>query len=143
MARVVSPYMANGNISEYMHRDQTSMEANVLISDEPDAVLCDFGMNTAVEAYYPGSELLQKTSKYNSPELLQKAEPEPTLQSDVWAWTCTTFEVITNCAPYPAAKSVNEILSAMAQGEPPGRIEQLHGLIHESNKQFHESLEVL
>lgn len=39
------------------------------------------------------SALSPKLYNYTSPELLQKAEPEPTLQSDVWAWACTTFEV--------------------------------------------------
>lgn len=172
-ARLVFPYMANGNISEYIYRDQTSVEvrlsfvrgiasglaylhscdppichgnlkpANVLINDEPDAILSDFGMNTSVEDDYYMSALSPKPSNYTSPELLQNAEPEPTLQGDVWAWACTTFQIITNCVPYSTANGVNGILSALAQGEPPGRVEQLHGLIHESNKQFYESLEIL
>ncbi|KAG9040564.1 hypothetical protein FS837_000452 [Tulasnella sp. UAMH 9824] len=78
-AQLVSPYMPNGNIIEYIKRTQPSTEvrlgfarsvtlgmaylhnfdppichgdlkpANVLINDKPDAVLCDFGLATFVE----------------------------------------------------------------------------------------------
>ncbi|KIO25647.1 hypothetical protein M407DRAFT_236814, partial [Tulasnella calospora MUT 4182] len=128
IAQLVSPYMVNGNIKDYMLRDQTGIEvrlyfvrsiasglaylhscdppichgalrpANVLINDEPDVVLCDFGLTTFVEDFYAESGIgtsqsLKGSINYMSPEIFQEVEPEHTLQSDVWAWACTAFEV--------------------------------------------------
>ncbi|KAG8912159.1 hypothetical protein FRC00_005136, partial [Tulasnella sp. 408] len=101
-AQLVSPYMANGNIMEYIKRTQAGIEArtnfaNVLISDEPDAVLCDFGLATFVEESSAPSGLTTSQStkgslRYMSPELFQDDEAKHSLESDIWAWACTIFE---------------------------------------------------
>lgn len=179
IAQLVSPYMVNGNIKDYMLRDQTGIEvrlyfvrsiasglaylhscdppichgalrpANVLINDEPDVVLCDFGLTTFVEDFYAESGIgtsqsLKGSINYMSPEIFQEVEPEHTLQSDVWAWACTAFEIITDYAPYSIqAQGGGNVPSAPAADNLPGRVELLGGLVPESNKPFHGSLEVL
>ncbi|KAG9048658.1 hypothetical protein FS837_012286 [Tulasnella sp. UAMH 9824] len=103
-AQFVSPFIPNGNITEYMERTQAGAEArlrfaNVLINNGPEAVLCDFGLATFVEESGGPSGLTTSRStkgsiRYMSPELLQTADAKHTLESDVWAWACTTFEVL-------------------------------------------------
>ncbi|KAG8899645.1 hypothetical protein FRC00_001160, partial [Tulasnella sp. 408] len=106
-AQLISPYMENGNIVEYMKRTQASIEVrlsfltyvklNVLISDKPDAVLCDFGLALFIEDSGGPSGLTTSRSikvppRHMSPELLDEEEAKHTLESDIWAWACTVFE---------------------------------------------------
>ncbi|KIO29775.1 hypothetical protein M407DRAFT_69970, partial [Tulasnella calospora MUT 4182] len=73
--------------------------ANVLINDGPEAVLCDFGLASFVEVSGASSGLttsgsIKGSTRYMSPELFQTADAKHTLESDVWAWACTVFEVL-------------------------------------------------
>ncbi|KIO29777.1 hypothetical protein M407DRAFT_69993, partial [Tulasnella calospora MUT 4182] len=127
-AQLISLYMKNGNIVEYMERTQAGIEArlgfvrgitlgisylhscdppichgdlkplNVLVNDKPDAVLCDFGLAVFIEDSEASSGLTTTRSikgslRYMSPELLDDKETKHTLESDIWAWACTIFEV--------------------------------------------------
>ncbi|KAG8897793.1 hypothetical protein FRC00_003801, partial [Tulasnella sp. 408] len=132
-AQLVSPYMENGNIIQYIHLTQAGIEArlgfaNVLISDEPAAILCDFGLATFIQDSGVSSGLttsrsIKGSTRYMSPELFHDAEAQHTLKSDIWAWACTVFEVITDTVPYAAFPSDGSVMLALVQGTPPGSVE--------------------
>ncbi|KAG8896340.1 hypothetical protein FRC00_006106, partial [Tulasnella sp. 408] len=152
-AQFVSPYMPNGNITEYMKRTQVGAEArlrfgNVLINNSPEAVLCDFGLATFVEDSGDPSGLTTSRStkgsiRYMSPELLQIADAKHTLESDVWAWACTTFEVITDCMPYSTAAGDGSIVVALTQGNPPASTELLNSLAPNVSPAFRSTIATL
>lgn len=76
----------------------TYVKLNVLISAKPDAVLCDFGLALFIEDSEGPSGLttsrsIKASPRYMSPELLDEEEAKHTLESDIWAWACTIFEV--------------------------------------------------
>ncbi|KAG9042755.1 hypothetical protein FS837_010415 [Tulasnella sp. UAMH 9824] len=102
--------------------------ANVLISDEPAAILCDFGLATfiqdsGVSTGFTTTRSVKGSTRYMSPELFDNVEAQHTLKSDIWAWACTIFEVITDTAPYAAFPSDVKIMFALVQGTPPGSME--------------------
>ncbi|KAG9040565.1 hypothetical protein FS837_000453 [Tulasnella sp. UAMH 9824] len=133
-AQLVSPYLPNGNITEYIKRKKPSTDArlgfaNVLINDKLEAVLCDFGLATFVQnsgpEYKSGlttSLTIKGSTRYMSPELFQTDEAKHTLESDVWAWACTVFEIITDSVPYPKLQGVGNIILALTCGTPPGSL---------------------
>ncbi|KAG9033150.1 copper transport protein ctr1 [Tulasnella sp. JGI-2019a] len=91
--------------------------ANVLIGDEDEAVLCDFGL-AKVEA---SSNVFETTGgfkgsfNYCSPELY-RGEPR-TPSSDIWAWACTAGEIINDIKPYKAVHGRGKlnVMQAMMQ----------------------------
>ncbi|KAG9021747.1 hypothetical protein FS837_007007, partial [Tulasnella sp. UAMH 9824] len=108
--------------------------ANVLIDDKPDAVLCDFGLATFVQASGAASGLTTSRSskgstRYMSPELFQDSEAKHTLESDIWAWACTVFEMITDNTPYASVLGDGSVLLALVQGVSPGSMELLSCLV--------------
>lgn len=161
-AQLISPYMENGNIVEYMKRTQASIEVrlgfvrditsglaylhgcnppichgdikplNVLISAKPDAVLCDFGLALFIEDSEGPSGLttsrsIKASPRYMSPELLDEEEAKHTLESDIWAWACTIFEIITDVIPYANLRTDRGIRGAVGRGVSPGSVELLGG----------------
>ncbi|KAG8974268.1 hypothetical protein FRC05_007692 [Tulasnella sp. 425] len=76
--------------------------ANVLIDLQMNAVLCDFGLASFVSGSgdLPGlvtTTSLKGTPRYMSPELLMESDCTHKLESDVWAWACTVFQVYYPC----------------------------------------------
>ncbi|KAG9012381.1 hypothetical protein FRB93_001804 [Tulasnella sp. JGI-2019a] len=74
--------------------------ANVLIGDDGEAVLCDFGLAKA-EAYAKVFETtggFKGSIPYCSPEILDGDSRTPS--SDIWAWACTAGEIINDVKPY-------------------------------------------
>ncbi|KAG8921485.1 hypothetical protein FRC01_000228 [Tulasnella sp. 417] len=162
-AQFISPFMPNGNIIDYIKRTQAGADvrlgfvrditsgmaylhscdppichgdlkpANVLINDEPGAVLCDFGLATFIEASGASSGLTTSRStkgstRYMSPELFQANDAKHTLESDVWAWACTVFEIINDKTPYSNAEGDASVILALTQGTPPASMESLNSL---------------
>ncbi|KAG8925949.1 hypothetical protein FRC01_009507 [Tulasnella sp. 417] len=180
-AQLVSPYMENGNVTEYVQRTQptietrlafvrgvtsgmaylhsreppichgdlipviifhsaphekfrlTDLKANVLISDKPDAVLCDFGLANFVENSGQPSGLTTSRSikgslRYMSPELFEDDEAKHTLESDIWAWACTTSEIITNVIPYATSRNDGSLMMAVGRGASPASMELMRNL---------------
>ncbi|KAG9026664.1 hypothetical protein FS837_004538 [Tulasnella sp. UAMH 9824] len=134
-AQLTSPYMENGNIVEYIKRTQASIEArlgflNVLISDKPDAVLCDFGLalfiaDSGGPSGLTTSKGIKVSPRYMGPELLDEEEGKHTLESDIWAWACTIFEIITDLIPYANLRTDRGIAAAIGRGASPGSVELL------------------
>lgn len=130
----------------------TYFKLNVLISDKPDAVLCDFGLALFIEDSGAPSGLttskgIKVSPRYMSPELLDEEEAKHTLESDIWAWACTIFEVgellqscrgpeltrafrqqiITDIMPYANLRTDRGINAAVGRGASPGSVELLGG----------------
>ncbi|KAG8926262.1 hypothetical protein FRC00_003063 [Tulasnella sp. 408] len=175
-AQLVSPYMENGNITEYIKRTQADIEtrlgfvrgitsgmeylhsrdppichgdlkpANVLISDKPDAVLCDFGLATFNSGDPSGlttSRTIKGATRYMSPELFDDDESKHTLESDIWAWGCTIFEVITDSVPYPHSRTDRSILLALVKHTSPGSMESLESLASTVDWSSHSTIVAL
>ncbi|KAG9023282.1 hypothetical protein FS837_005875 [Tulasnella sp. UAMH 9824] len=138
-AQLISPYMENGNITEYIKRTRPNIKtrlgfANVLIDEKLDAVLCDFGLATFIQDSGAASGLTTSRStkgstRYMSPELFQDTEAKHTLESDIWGWACTIFEILTDNTPYANALSDGNIVLVIVQGAAPGSIELLSHLV--------------
>ncbi|KAG8926527.1 hypothetical protein FRC01_008732 [Tulasnella sp. 417] len=160
IARFISPFMINGNVSQYLGRVKLGVlgrldiirdvtagmnylhscsphichgdlkPPNILINDTLRAVLCDFGLATFIQESGISSGLTTSRSikgslRYMSPELSLVDDAKHTLASDVWAWGCTAFEIITDCVPYKRATKDTTVLFAIVQKEPPGSIDTL------------------
>ncbi|KAG8985672.1 hypothetical protein FRB90_004508 [Tulasnella sp. 427] len=125
-AQLVSPLMSNGNVNKYIEGHQPSVvtrlrlitgiasgmnylhtcdppichgdlkPSNVLVKDNIEAVLCDFGLANFVLESGAATGLSTTSVKgcprYMSPELFSDEAAKHTLESDMWAWACTAFE---------------------------------------------------
>ncbi|KAG8974277.1 hypothetical protein FRC05_007701 [Tulasnella sp. 425] len=135
IARLISPFMTNGNVSQYLQKSEVGVVkrldvANVLMNDGLQAVLCDFGLASFVEESGISSGLTTSRTiggsiRYMSPELHLEEEAKHTLESDIWAWGCTAFEIVTDCAPYYTVKGDSGIIMAFIRRDPPGSTETL------------------
>jgi len=82
--------------------------SNVLISNKGCAVLSDFGLSRSLErptGYTTSTHSMAGSLNWSSPELIRPwLHPEEscvkTLASDVWAFGCTVYELLTELAPY-------------------------------------------
>ncbi|KAG8921590.1 hypothetical protein FRC01_000177 [Tulasnella sp. 417] len=103
--------------------------ANVLIDLDMTAVLCDFGLASFVGGSdSPGlvtTTMLKGTPRYMSPELSLDDGSTHSLESDVWAWACTVFQVLTGSIPYAKHPKEPQLCMAMVRNEPPGDIASL------------------
>ncbi|KAG8914874.1 hypothetical protein FRC01_003880, partial [Tulasnella sp. 417] len=144
IAQFISPFMTNGNVTQYFESVQVDLAkrldiTNILINDSLHAVLGDFGLASLMQDSDTSSGLTtSRTAKgslrYMSPELHLEDDARPTLASDVWAWGCTAFEVVTGRLPYHEATKDAKILLAIAQEhQPPGSIKSLMSQLMESN----------
>ncbi|KAG8924876.1 hypothetical protein FRC00_004594, partial [Tulasnella sp. 408] len=132
-AQFISPFMPNGNVSQYLEGEQIGalkrLEiTNILINDSLNTVLCDFGLasfvqESGISSGLTTSQSIKGSIRYMSPELHLEEDAKHTLASDVWAWGCTAFEIMTNCAPYHTAKGDSGILMAFICKDPPGSTE--------------------
>ncbi|KAG8955081.1 hypothetical protein FRC04_009538 [Tulasnella sp. 424] len=100
------------------------------MNDGLQAVLCDFGLASFVEESGISSGLTTSRTiggsiRYMSPELHLEEEAKHTLESDIWAWGCTAFEIVTDCAPYYTVKGDSGIIMAFIRRDPPGSTETL------------------
>ncbi|KAG8974624.1 hypothetical protein FRC05_007100 [Tulasnella sp. 425] len=160
IAQLISVYMVNGNVSQYVNQNQPDIATrrkfvqditsglqylhafnppichgdlkplNVLISDELDAVLCDFGVASFIDQAAGPSGLtttqaVKGSFRYMSPGLLLETEAKHTLPSDIWAWACTTYEIFTRIEPYSAVRSGPAVIAAMLRSNSPGSIQVL------------------
>ncbi|KAG9041839.1 hypothetical protein FS837_011688 [Tulasnella sp. UAMH 9824] len=99
--------------------------ANVVLDLHMNAVLCDFGLASFVSGSETAGGLvtsttIKGTARYMSPELfLDTKECKHSLESDIWAWACTVFQVLTDCFPYPEASGERQICTAMIHEQSP------------------------
>ncbi|KAG8917003.1 hypothetical protein FRC01_002726 [Tulasnella sp. 417] len=135
---LISELMVNGNVLDYINRFKPDTEqrisfvkdlkpANVLIDLHMNAVLCDFGLAAFVSGSgtSPGlvtSTTVKGTPRYMSPELLMEDDCTHSLSSDIWAWGCTVFQVLTGHVPYAEAVGEGPFYLAIAQKKFPGDV---------------------
>ncbi|KAG9045714.1 importin-alpha export receptor [Tulasnella sp. UAMH 9824] len=101
---------------------------NVLITDEIEAVLCDFGLARLADGQSSGlttTKTIKGSTRYMSPELLEE-DPVHTLSSDVWAYGCLVLKVMTGTLPYNSARSENQTLLALARKQSPVELDNLN-----------------
>ncbi|KAG8897623.1 hypothetical protein FRC01_011243, partial [Tulasnella sp. 417] len=101
--------------------------SNIILNPEGRALLCDFGLSrsTSTPAALMAPRSTDAVTRYLSPEICIDDQANKTLESDVWAWACTAFEILTGSAPYSAAHGDGAILMAMIQGVAPGNPDSL------------------
>lgn len=86
------------DFSHYNSHHISPFHSNVLLDEHFNAVLCDLGLATfvcplkATAAGLVTSTKVKGTFRYMGPEFLED-DGAHCLQSDVWAWGCTVFEV--------------------------------------------------
>ncbi|KIO33068.1 hypothetical protein M407DRAFT_50259, partial [Tulasnella calospora MUT 4182] len=100
---------------------------NVLITDETEAVLCDFGLARLADGQSSGlttTKTIKGSTRYMSPELLD-GDPVHTLSSDVWAYGCLVLKIMTGTLPYGNARSDGQILLALAREQLPAELTKL------------------
>ncbi|KAF8343112.1 kinase-like domain-containing protein [Cantharellus anzutake] len=94
---------------------------NVLISDNGNAQLCDFGLSRVIsELTITGqttSTGIGYTARYSAPEVI--VEEVKTTESDVYAFGCTCIHVLFSQPPYPTLKNDLQVLTAIGSGKSP------------------------
>ncbi|KAJ7590444.1 kinase-like domain-containing protein [Mycena floridula] len=93
-----------------VHGDLTG--SNVLVNDNGQAVLTDFGLSKVLEDLGADSGnnttgVLAGSVRWQSPELVlgPKADITVSIESDVWAFGCTAYELYTGKLPYHHRKN--------------------------------------
>ncbi|KAG8895742.1 hypothetical protein FRB99_000377, partial [Tulasnella sp. 403] len=101
---------------------------NALILDDgprPRAVLCDFGLAKVMDNKHSGLTTTgfdtHGTTLYFSPEIIIDESPR-TLKSDIWAWGCLLFQMLTDMPLYDGAIKARIILQ-IAERVPPADVE--------------------
>ncbi|KIO21818.1 hypothetical protein M407DRAFT_217538, partial [Tulasnella calospora MUT 4182] len=186
IARLISPCLINGNVSDYLKRAPVTVaqrlefvrditagldylhnhsppichsdlnpaniliddnlhavlsgfglaQANVLIDLHMNAILCDFGLASFVSGSdtLPGlvtTTTLKGTPRYMGPELLEDGDCKHSLESDIWAWARTVFQILTGRIPYAEAAGEVPFYMAIYQKNLPGDVKHLLSKIPE------------
>ncbi|KAG8899005.1 hypothetical protein FRC01_010702, partial [Tulasnella sp. 417] len=95
-AVLISDYITNGDLMEYIEKEEPSLDKNVLINGDRRAMLADFGLSRVLEDAPTGlttTESLKGTLRFYSPELIKGTDASHSLASDIWAWGCLVLEV--------------------------------------------------
>ncbi|KZV98448.1 kinase-like protein [Exidia glandulosa HHB12029] len=94
--------------------------ANVLISDEGVARLCDFGLSRilAENSQYITHTDTNGTTRWMAPELLAEGA-RATYLSDMWACGCLLIEIWSGSKPYPTFRSDQQVIMALNREEKP------------------------
>ncbi|KAG6329822.1 hypothetical protein ID866_9267 [Astraeus odoratus] len=92
---------------------------NVLISDNGEALLTDFGFSSLAMSSFSLSMSAAKgpgTLRWKAPELLE--DNDPTIETDVWGFGMTALELFTRSDPYCNVRSVVGVTVAITRGPP-------------------------
>ncbi|KXN89312.1 hypothetical protein AN958_05885 [Leucoagaricus sp. SymC.cos] len=140
---IVSPWMENGNLAQYLvkypdtprlpllsdvsagleflHRSKivhADLKAcNVLVSNAGRAMITDFGASHIASTTSGTTTTTQSamTPHWTAPELLKADNVRPSEASDVWAYGCVAYEVMTGKIPFHN-KTPFQVLSALMKG---------------------------
>lgn len=164
---LVSPYYGHGNITSYLKKyphinklplimqvtgalsylhDMSIIHgdikaSNILINDEGQASLTDFGLSTVLQASgftpraVPGTRsfiapdlVKTKAVRWQAPELFESGmEPgkgyiqRVTQATDVWAFSMTVIEILTGSIPFSGIRNDAKVVIAIMTGDRPKR----------------------
>ncbi|KAF9043328.1 kinase-like domain-containing protein [Panaeolus papilionaceus] len=99
---------------------------NVLITDEGQGVLCDFGLSEVMEDLgRPAGMTLSNPDfgplRWQAPEFMKEDDEPATPSSDVWSYGCTAFELLTGRIPYGhRTRDALVIQDMQSKRKPPG-----------------------
>ncbi|KAG8913893.1 hypothetical protein FRC00_001328 [Tulasnella sp. 408] len=99
--------------------------SNVLVNQDRRAILCDFGLSKALSDTPSGlstTRALKGSLRYISPELL--SNEKRSVHSDMWAWGCLAFEIITDLLPYKEVGTDYAVILKIASGMKPGSLDE-------------------
>ncbi|KAJ3569204.1 hypothetical protein NP233_g5203 [Leucocoprinus birnbaumii] len=99
---------------------------NVLIAATGTAYITDFGLSVIRSSKTLGataskSIALGRTERWASPELIEE-ESRATKASDVWAFGCVCFEVLTRSLPFPGCANDIQVVRKVFLGELPAQL---------------------
>lgn len=106
--------------------------ANILISDDGRALLCDFGLAAVEAAVAETSPVLlpwttaKGTYRWMAHELVIYDDAQLTRESDVWAFGCVLVEVLGGRVPFYEKTEAVQVILAISRGEIPSRPRGLH-----------------
>ncbi|KIM29148.1 hypothetical protein M408DRAFT_45670, partial [Serendipita vermifera MAFF 305830] len=126
---------------KYLHHFQPPIvhgdlkPTNVLIADNGDACLCDFGLSRLIKTETGASGFTTSnfagSIRYMSPELLnsedEEALPLVTTASDVYALGCVGLQIVTDHLPYANRNLDAQVMHDIIRGFPPARRPSLAG----------------
>ncbi|KZV80608.1 kinase-like protein [Exidia glandulosa HHB12029] len=98
--------------------------ANVLVSDDGVARLCDFGFSSMRAEHAPiisSDSSMKGTYRWMAPELFAHDRARHTKQSDIWASGCLFLEVQSGRVPYHTKYTDQAVIIALSNGELPIR----------------------
>ncbi|KAG8949025.1 hypothetical protein FRC04_009099 [Tulasnella sp. 424] len=125
---LISAFMPHGNVLDFIKSHNPNMERRIaFVKDITAGLACLHNFNPAIchADLKPAGFTVTKgkgTPRYMSPELLRDNDPKHNLESDVWAWACTVFEILTGLIPYAEAAGDADFWGAIFQRKPPGDI---------------------
>ncbi|CAE6450687.1 unnamed protein product [Rhizoctonia solani] len=114
--------LAHMHKNEIIHGDLKG--ANVLIDDQNNAVLADFGSSTLKDQSLKFTQAASGrtfTVRWSAPELVIASDCKHTKASDVFALGMTIYEVLTGKVPYHEIKDVAPVILRIAQRGTPTR----------------------
>ncbi|KAJ7768220.1 kinase-like domain-containing protein [Mycena metata] len=144
---LVSPWMENGNIMQFLKREPIMMimmldvalglqylhehkvihgdlkAINVLVTPSRRACICDFGLSSIVNEITlrltQSTSVAQKgTPRYYAPELL-RPQGKKSFASDVYAFACVCYEILTEKLPFYEEKNDMVVMfQVLAHGRP-------------------------
>jgi len=109
-----------------VHGDLTG--ANVLVTDEGNACLCDFGLSALMIAFH-GTSFYTSTvggnARWAAPEIYRVTDDEVTrsvsVQTDVYSFGCIMLEIFSGQVPYHYLIREVQVLLELQNGNKPNR----------------------
>ncbi|KAG2048049.1 kinase-like protein [Suillus hirtellus] len=141
--RLVSTFYRNGTLKDrllrqflsgldYLHCNKVIhgdlKPTNVLIDDNWNAVLTDFGLSLVLGAsgFTTTTVNTVGTLRYMAPEMMNPANTTPsallpTVQSDIWSAGMTSLEILSGIVPYVDQTRNSKLILCISGGEIPNR----------------------
>jgi len=106
---------------------------NVLVTEDFHAVLSDFGLSRVIgDLVGPSANTtgaIGGSVRWQAPELVLEDENVPNIRpnfsSDIWAFACTAYELLTGRVPYHNRQRDFTVIHDIMRGVKPGKADEL------------------